>query len=80
MLPSRLPIRVLFCSHNLNVEGAPLYIYSLVTALKARGRIEPEVYSPIDGPLASMYLDAGIPVHRFDWQSSDPDPQQRHSG
>jgi O-antigen biosynthesis protein len=80
VLPSRLPIRVLFCSHNLNVEGAPLYTYNLVTGLKARGRIEPEVYTPVDGPLASLYLDAGIPVHRFDWQSSDPDPQQRHFG
>jgi glycosyltransferase involved in cell wall biosynthesis len=78
--PSRLPVRVLFCSHNLNMEGAPLYIFGLLAALKARGRVEPEVHSPVDGPLAALYEEAGIPVHRFGFHSSDPDPRRRHAG
>ncbi len=73
---SWLPVRVLFCSHNLNLEGAPHYLYWLALELASRGRIEPEVLSPVDGPLAAKYRDAGIPVHVFDFRASDSDPRQ----
>jgi glycosyltransferase involved in cell wall biosynthesis/GT2 family glycosyltransferase len=76
MAPSQLPIRVLFCSHDLGLEGAPLYVYRLVLGLQARGRVVPEVYSPCDGPLAAMYRGAGIPVHLPDFAVADPDPRE----
>jgi GT2 family glycosyltransferase/glycosyltransferase involved in cell wall biosynthesis len=60
---AQLPIRVGLFSHNLNLEGAPLFFYELAAGLKARGRVLPEVHSPEDGPLAEMYRRAGIPVH-----------------
>ncbi len=77
--PSELPIRVLFCTHNLGLEGAPLYLYNLAVDLQARGRIAPEIYSPDPGPLAALYREAGIPVHRIDFDSNDPDPSCRHA-
>ncbi len=79
VLPSRFPVRVLFCSHNLNLEGAPLYLLRLVEDLKARGRIEPEIYSPLDGPLAAKYEAVGVPVHRFLLDSIDTDSSQAHA-
>jgi GT2 family glycosyltransferase/glycosyltransferase involved in cell wall biosynthesis/uncharacterized coiled-coil protein SlyX len=77
--PSRLPIRVLFCSHNLNLEGAPLYNYNLALELQARGRMALEVCSPYDGPLASLYREAGIPVHLPDFRVNDPDSGRRYA-
>jgi GT2 family glycosyltransferase len=60
---SASPTRALFVSHNLNREGAPLSLFELVVGLKERGRVEPEVFAPIDGPLASEYRRCGIRVH-----------------
>ncbi len=76
--PSQLPIRVLFCTHNLNLEGAPLYIFRLAVDAQKRGRIAPEIYSLCDGPLAAMYREAGIPVHLPDFSPTTPDQQQVH--
>jgi GT2 family glycosyltransferase/glycosyltransferase involved in cell wall biosynthesis len=75
--PSPLPIRVLFCSHDLGLEGAPLYVYRLALGLRARGRVIPEVCSPCDGPLAAMFREAGIPVHHHHFVVPDPDPRER---
>jgi GT2 family glycosyltransferase/glycosyltransferase involved in cell wall biosynthesis len=62
---SQLPVRVLMASHNLNLEGAPLFQYELACGFKQRGMLQPEVHCAHDGPLAEMYREAGIPVHVF---------------
>jgi glycosyltransferase involved in cell wall biosynthesis len=57
------PLRVLFCTHNLHLEGAPLSLYELVTGLAKRGLVEPTVFCHAPGPLGERYRQAGIPVH-----------------
>jgi GT2 family glycosyltransferase/glycosyltransferase involved in cell wall biosynthesis len=59
----REPRRAVLFTHNLNQEGAPLFLYELAVGLQARGRVLPEINSPSDGPLAELYRSAGIPVH-----------------
>lgn len=57
------PVRALFVSHNFNREGAPLSLFELALGLKERGRVEPEIFAPVDGPLARDCRRAGIRVH-----------------
>ena len=61
---SRGPRRsaALLCSHNLNLEGAPITLCDLATGLKEQGALDPVVFSPSPGPLADVYARAGIPV------------------
>jgi glycosyltransferase involved in cell wall biosynthesis len=55
--------RVLFAAHNLSAtEGAPRYLFDIATGLKARGRCEPIVFSPMPGPGSDWYRRAAIPV------------------
>lgn len=56
---SRRP-RVVFCSHDLKVQGAPKSLFEVVTGLAARGQIEPIVLSPYDGPLRMQYEARGV--------------------
>ncbi|MGO8689844.1 MAG: glycosyltransferase [Thermoguttaceae bacterium] len=60
--PRTTPIRALLCSHNLNLEGAPIALLELTVGLKEQGVLDPVVYSPDSGPLADAYARAGIPV------------------
>lgn len=60
--PRSPAVRVLAVSHNLNWEGAPLMLLELHRGLKSRGKVDPVVVSPTDGPLRTLYEDAGIPV------------------
>jgi len=53
--------KLLFLSHNLNLEGAPRVLYFLVKELKKLGH-EITVVSPSDGPLKDNYLKEGIKV------------------
>jgi GT2 family glycosyltransferase/glycosyltransferase involved in cell wall biosynthesis len=78
--PGQMPIRVLLCSHNLHLEGAPWYLHALAVGLKARGRVVPEVCAPSDGPLAAFYREAGIPVHPVWFYGAEPDPCVRQTG
>jgi glycosyltransferase involved in cell wall biosynthesis len=57
------PINVLLVSHNLNREGASLFMYELALGLTRRGRLALEVFSPVDGPLGDLYREVDIPVH-----------------
>jgi glycosyltransferase involved in cell wall biosynthesis len=57
------PLKVLFCTHNLKFEGAPLSLFELVRGLAERGIVEPHVFSHEDGPLGELYRQQGIPVH-----------------
>jgi len=56
------PIRVLICTHNLNLEGAPYYLLELALSLHERGVIAPIIHSPVDGPLRQEFEGANIPV------------------
>ncbi len=56
------PIRTLFASHNLNLEGAPNVLFELASGLAAQGRIDPIVISPSDGPLRQAYADVDLPT------------------
>jgi glycosyltransferase involved in cell wall biosynthesis len=58
------PARVLFAAHNLSAtEGAPRYLFDIASGLKARGRVEPFVFSPLPGAGAEWYRQHEIPVH-----------------
>ncbi len=57
------PVRALVAAHNLNnPEGAPRYLSEIVLGLRARGAIAPIIFSPLGGPGAKAYTNAGIPV------------------
>jgi glycosyltransferase involved in cell wall biosynthesis len=71
---SRTPVRVLFVSHNLNREGAPLVLFDLISGLTERGSVCAEVLSPQDGPLRAEYEKRGITVHLL----ADPLPGADH--
>jgi glycosyltransferase involved in cell wall biosynthesis/GT2 family glycosyltransferase len=59
----RPPVRALVVAHNLNnPEGAPRYLSEIVVGLRDRGVVTPVVFSPLGGPGAKAYADAGIPV------------------
>jgi len=59
------PVKVVFVSHNLDNEGAPITLFDLITGLHAAGIVHPTVLSPKDGPLSSLYRERGIPVRFF---------------
>jgi glycosyltransferase involved in cell wall biosynthesis len=56
------PIPTVMTAVNLNCEGAPWSQYELTRELAKRRVIQPIVFSPVDGPLRSLYEDYGIPV------------------
>ncbi len=49
------PLKALFFSHNLELEGAPLYLYDVVKGLKRNRVVEPVVVSPRRGPLKGCF-------------------------
>jgi len=53
------PPRVLFISHSLNPEGAPISLFSLVSGID-RARYDCVTLSTQDGPLRAHYADAGL--------------------
>jgi glycosyltransferase involved in cell wall biosynthesis len=60
--PSPSKPRVVFCSHDLKLQGAPKSLFEVITGLAARGAIDPVVLSPYDGPLRTQYEARGIPL------------------
>jgi len=56
------PIPMVMTALSLNCEGAPWSQYELTKALTVRKVIQPIVFSPMDGPLRSLYEEQGIPV------------------
>lgn len=54
--------KVLFLSHNLNFEGAPLQILEIMNGLQAKGNYEFYVFSPVDGPLREEFEKIGVKV------------------
>jgi glycosyltransferase involved in cell wall biosynthesis len=53
--------RVLLVSHDLSATGAPSMLLEVAKALERSG-ITVVVTSPLQGPLASAYLELGVPV------------------
>lgn len=60
-----VPARVLLVSHNLNFEGAPLFLVDLAQALSRAGS-RLVVLSPDEGPLRPRFEAAGAAVHVVD--------------
>lgn len=65
-------MRILFCSNEMRLTGAPLILLDIVRGLKARGTVEPAVYCQTDGPLGAKFEEAGVPVvQHIDWKKTD---------
>jgi D-inositol-3-phosphate glycosyltransferase len=56
-------LRVLVCTHQLNLGGAQLYLLDLLRELVRQGAVEPAVVSAADGELREELEAIGIPVH-----------------
>jgi GT2 family glycosyltransferase/glycosyltransferase involved in cell wall biosynthesis len=62
-------LRVAVVTHNLNVEGAPLFIFEYARYLAEKAGWSVSVFSPADGPLRKKFEDAGLPVQVIDTAS-----------
>jgi GT2 family glycosyltransferase len=60
------PFHALVVTHNLNFEGAPIFIFELARHLAAQPGARVTVASPQDGPLRKRFEDAGLPVEIWD--------------
>jgi D-inositol-3-phosphate glycosyltransferase len=56
-------LQVLFCTHQLNLGGAQLYLLDLLSELVRIGDVAPTVVSALDGELRETIEALGIPVH-----------------
>ncbi len=56
------PFRALVVTHNLNYEGAPIFIFELARFLAEQPGVSVRVVSPSDGPLRARFEQAGMPV------------------
>ncbi|MEO6003592.1 MAG: glycosyltransferase [Opitutus sp.] len=61
-----LKLRVAVVTHNLNVEGAPLFIFEYARYLAEKAGWDVTVFSPVEGPLRKKFEDAGLPVTLLD--------------
>ena len=60
------PIRATIVTHNLNFEGAPIFIFELARYLAGQPGVQVTVVSPQDGPLRQRYAAAGLAVEIWD--------------
>lgn len=60
------PLRVLIATHNLNLEGAPWFIFELARFLSRQPHVSVRVVSPQEGPMRRAFADAGMPVELID--------------
>lgn len=65
------PLRVAWFTHNLNLEGAPGILVSLVEGLEERGKIRSRVVSFADGPLRGRLERGQVPVRVVEPSGSD---------
>ena len=61
-----LRLRVAVITHNLNLEGAPLFIFEYARHLAETAGWEVSVFSPAEGPLRRKYEEAGLKVEVLD--------------
>src|SRR5204863_5081710 len=52
---------LLFVTHDLTWSGAPLLVFHLTQWCKEQGYFV-TIMSPVEGPLARKFIDAGIPL------------------
>jgi glycosyltransferase involved in cell wall biosynthesis len=64
-LSTQLPGSVLLATHNLNFEGAPLFLVDLAAAL-CRAGVKVSVVSPSSGPLQARFEQLGATVELVD--------------
>ena len=60
------PFRALVLTHNLNFEGAPIFIFELARYLAEQPGVAVTVASPQDGPLRARFEQAGLKVEIWD--------------
>lgn len=65
-LHGRSRTNIVFVSHNLENEGAPITLLDLVAGLLADNMINATILSPRDGPLAERYRALGAQVRIID--------------
>jgi len=63
---SSRPLRVLLATHNLNLEGAPLFLLEYGRYLATQPGFTVHLVSPTDGPLRERFAAAGISVEIVD--------------
>ncbi|MFA5925321.1 MAG: glycosyltransferase [Parcubacteria group bacterium] len=63
---------ILLVTHNLNLEGAPLFLFNLAKGLKKMGYYV-NLLSPSDGPLKDTFLREGIDVDISDFAAKEFD-------
>jgi GT2 family glycosyltransferase len=68
------PFRVLVLTHNLNFEGAPIFIFELARYLAEQAGVTVRIVSPQDGPLRARYEQLGLPVEIWPTESLLPAP------
>jgi len=56
------PLRLTLVTHNLNYEGAPLFLLEFARHLHARSDCKVSLVSAADGPLRERFAEVGIPV------------------
>lgn len=61
-----LKLRVVVVSHNLNLEGAPLFIVEYAKHLKQVAGWDVQVIAPMEGPLRENFTAAGLPPEIID--------------
>jgi len=74
------PLRVLVATHNLNLEGAPWFIFELARYLAAQPGLTVRVVSSQEGPMRGIFAAAGIPVEVIDLSTAfrAPTPGEFH--
>jgi len=55
------PAKILFVSHGLNLEGAPICLLEMASAVNP-GRFEAVGWSPVSGALESAWNERGLPI------------------
>ncbi len=60
------PFRAIVLTHNLNFEGAPIFIFELARYLAEQPGVKLTIVSPQDGPLRKRFEDLGLPVEIWD--------------
>ncbi len=70
------PFRALVFTHNLNFEGAPIFIFELARYLAEQPGVSLTIASPKDGPLRARYEQLGLKLEIWDdtalWQARSP--------
>lgn len=60
------PFTALVFTHNLNFEGAPIFIFELTRYLAEQPGVKVRIVAPGDGPLRARFEAAGLPVEIWD--------------